>query len=187
MRRVRSLPVVPKAMRSRTRRSRRRWSGSLRHTTGGACGRRSRIAGDALDALDEREPPDRNGLLHLSKSSDRWVLSADLDDVAGTTISEALGAAIDPPADDDPRSPAKRRADALVEICRYFLDHADLPVVGGEAPHVSVVLGWDTIRELIDSPRMASNAIMACPSLSPAQLSALLCDAKRHSTASPSP
>ena len=104
------------------------------------------------DALDDREPADRNGT-HLSKSADRWMLSGDLDDLAGTTLNEALIAATDKPTDDDPRSPSKRRSDALVTIARFFLDHADLPVEGAEAPHVSVVLTWDAIRDRLSPLR----------------------------------
>ena len=37
------------------------------------------------DALDDREPADRNGF-HLSKTAGRWVLSGDLDDLGGSTV-----------------------------------------------------------------------------------------------------
>ena len=129
------------------------------------------------DALDDREPADRNGT-HLSKSADRWVLSGDFDDLGGTTLNEALIAATDPPTEGDPRSLSKRRSDALETIARFFLDHADLPVEGGEAPHVSAVLTWDAIRDRLTATSMRSNPTMAGPSMSPAQLGQLLCDAK---------
>jgi hypothetical protein len=123
------------------------------------------------DALDGREPDDRNGL-QISKVGDRYALSADLDALAGETIDIAIAAATDTPTTDDERTPSKRRADALVTICRYYLDHADLPVEGGEAPHVSVVLDWATITGGLPSPGVVG------PSLSPSQISELLCNAK---------
>jgi hypothetical protein len=124
------------------------------------------------DALDDREPADLNGV-HLSKSSDRWVLSGDLDDLSGATLDEAITAATDAPTEDDTRSPAKRRADALVRIGRYFLDHENLPVEAAEAPHVGIVIGWETVRDGV-----ASMPSVLGPSLSPAQLGEILCDAK---------
>ncbi len=127
--------------------------------------------GRCADALDDREPADRNGL-HLSKSADRWMLTGDLDDLAGATVEAAITAATDRPAADDPRSISKRRADALVRISRFFLDHADLPVEGGEAPHVSVVIGWETVRDHLP------NVSLVSPSMSAAQVSEILCDCK---------
>jgi hypothetical protein len=123
------------------------------------------------DALDDREPSDLNGLRH-SKVGDRWVTDADLDDLAGTTVDEALHAATDKPTEGDVRTPGKRRADALVRIARFFLDNEDLPLEGGERPHVSIVEQCDTIRAGLPS----AGAIG--PSLSPADLATLLCDAK---------
>jgi hypothetical protein len=121
------------------------------------------------DALDDVEPSDRNGL-HLSKTIDRWVISGDLDDLAGTTVHDALNAATDRPTDDDTRMPSKRRADAFVRICRFFLDHEALPIEGGEVPHVSIVSYSDAIRDHLPS------ATGIGPSLSASQLGEVLCD-----------
>ncbi|HEX4490440.1 MAG TPA: DUF222 domain-containing protein [Acidimicrobiia bacterium] len=123
------------------------------------------------DALDDREPSDLNGLRH-SKVGDRWVTNGDLDDLAGTTVDDALRSATDEPTAGDLRSPVKLRADGLVRIARFWLDHKDLPVEGGERPHVSIVETWDTIRAGLPS------ASGIGPSLSPADLAALLCDAR---------
>jgi hypothetical protein len=46
----------------------------------------------------------------------------------------------------DTRSPARRRADALGEICRQWLDSSDRPVVAGERPHVIVTIDAETLR-----------------------------------------
>lgn len=48
----------------------------------------------------------------------------------------------------DQRTPAQRRADALGEICRAWLERADRPVVAGERPHVVVTVDLDALRGL---------------------------------------
>jgi hypothetical protein len=123
------------------------------------------------DAVDDREPSDLNGLRH-AKVGDRWATNADLDDLAGTTVDDALRSATDKPTEGDVRTSSRRRADALVRISRFWLDHKDLPVEGGEKPHVSIVETWDTVRNRLPS------ASGIGPSLSPTDLATLLCDAK---------
>jgi Domain of unknown function (DUF222) len=121
-----------------------------------------------VDALKGKAPSDRNHL-HHSRVGNRWSLGGNLDQLDGTVIDEALNAAIDKPSEGDTRSLAKRRADAMVRICRFFLDHADLPVEGGEVPHVSVVLRWDGTRDGISAmePDLA---------ITPSDISRLLCE-----------
>jgi Domain of unknown function (DUF222) len=121
------------------------------------------------DALDDVEAADRNHV-HLSHSGNRWVLDGDLDELAGATVDEAIRAATDQPSEGDDRSAAKRRADALSRICRFFLDHAGLPVEGGEVPHVSIVVSWETLRDRL--PPTVSDV-----ALGPADVSRLLCEA----------
>jgi hypothetical protein len=43
-------------------------------------------------------------------------------------------------APDDPRTPGQRRADALIQLCRQRLDEGTLPELGGERPHLTVVV-----------------------------------------------
>jgi hypothetical protein len=53
------------------------------------------------------------------------------------------------PAEDgvrDPRSPARRRADALVALSEQALNQGDLPTVAGERPHVTVTLTLADLR-----------------------------------------
>jgi hypothetical protein len=123
------------------------------------------------DALDDREPSDLNGLRH-SKVGDRWVTTGDLDDLAGTILHDALRCATDTQTDGDSRSAPKRRADALVRIARFFLDHEDLPLEGGERPHLTIIEERDTIVAGLPSTTELG------PSMSPADLATLLCDAR---------
>ena len=97
--------------------------------------------------LDDREPSDQNGV-YLSEVHKRWALKGDLDAEGGNTLNKALDAAMDPPGEGDERSLAKRRADAIVAIARFYLDHADTPLEGGERPHVQLVLRWSDLAGL---------------------------------------
>ncbi len=67
----------------------------------------------------------------------------ELDPENGQYVITALRAKVDAWArqgTDDERIPAQRRADALGEICREWLDLAERPALGGERPHVIVTM-----------------------------------------------
>jgi hypothetical protein len=89
--------------------------------------------------------------LHASVSFLGMVrVDGDLDPETGDTLLTALRAVLDAEsrsrdADDD-RTPAQRRADALGEICRQWLDLTERPSVAGERPHVTVTVGADAIQ-----------------------------------------
>jgi hypothetical protein len=76
-------------------------------------------------------------------------LDGDLDPETGETVLTALRGCQD--ADrrrkdpDDRRTQAQRRADALGEICRRWLDRADGPVSAGERPHVAVIVDLEAL------------------------------------------
>ena len=78
------------------------------------------------------------GMLHID---------GDLDPESGTVVQTALralseSAALDPA---DNRTPAQRRADALVEICRRHLDGT--PGSGGRRPHLTLTVPWDALQQ----------------------------------------
>src|SRR5664279_3137881 len=66
------------------------------------------------------------------------VLEGGLDPEGGATVLAALMPLAAPGGADDDRTPAQRRADALVELARRALDGAGLPSVGGERPHIQI-------------------------------------------------
>jgi hypothetical protein len=71
-----------------------------------------------------------------SKTLDGMVkLDGLLDPAAGDLVLTALQAATPPSRDGDLRSPRQRRADALADLARNFLDSGTAP--GSEKPHVS--------------------------------------------------
>jgi Domain of unknown function (DUF222) len=46
----------------------------------------------------------------------------------------------------DPRTTAQRNADALLEVCGLARAAQDCPTTGGEPPHLTVTLDWETLR-----------------------------------------
>ncbi len=127
------------------------------------------------DQLDDREPSDKNGF-HLSPVMDRWIANGNFDALGGQYVKDALDAAIDMPTEGDERSPAKRRADALVRIARFFLDHEDLPMEGGEAPHVAMTVQLETVLHWLPIPLIPRDPAELAARISDAQRNQLLCD-----------
>jgi hypothetical protein len=81
--------------------------------------------------------------LHVSPLLDGMVrVDGDLDPETGQTLITALRAVQDAAVRSGPdgRTAPQRRADALGELCRAWLDRSDRPVVGGERPHLTVTM-----------------------------------------------
>ncbi|MFZ0014298.1 MAG: DUF222 domain-containing protein [Acidimicrobiia bacterium] len=66
---------------------------------------------------------------------------------AGETLFTALEALMPPPTTGDARTTGQRRADALEDLARSFLDGSETPVVGGERPHLVVHTDLDALGE----------------------------------------
>ena len=98
--------------------------------------------------------------LHASKTFEGMVrVDGDLDPENGELLLTALRAVIDAESrsgteHEDPRTPAQKRADALGEVCRGWLDLSERPTLAGERPHVVItvpvgtLVGEDTLAEL---------------------------------------
>lgn len=88
--------------------------------------------------------------LHASVSLLGMVrVDGDLDPGTGESLLTALRAVLDAESRSgatDDRTAAQRRADALGEICRQWLDLAERPTVAGERPHVTVTVDADALR-----------------------------------------
>jgi Domain of unknown function (DUF222) len=94
---------------------------------------------------DGPDPAERPGSLHASRTLDGRVgVDGDLDSGTGELLLTALRVATHGAADTDGdglHTPAQRRADALGDICKFFLDHQD--AVGDDGrhrPHVNLVV-----------------------------------------------
>jgi hypothetical protein len=108
-----------------------------------------RQAAEREAALGGEEKLRERRRLHASVTFMGMVrVDGDLDPETGETLLTALRAVLDAESregTDDTRTPAQRRADALGEVCRQWLDREDRPTVAGERPHVTVTVGTDAL------------------------------------------
>ncbi len=100
---------------------------------------------DADRALEHWRRLRESRRLSLSRRLSGMVhIRGDLDPETGECVITAIKAITDAEArtaaPSDPRSGEQRRADALGDVCRGFLDRPDRPVVGGERPHVTITV-----------------------------------------------
>ncbi len=91
-----------------------------------------------LDLPGDAEHPQH---LQLSTGLDgRWVLEGELGTEVGQALSTALRLAETPNGDEEkPRKASERRAEALGEVCRFFLDHQNAHPGGRHRPHLNVI------------------------------------------------
>lgn len=119
------------------------------------------------------EPREPERTLHLSQTLDeRWVLDGTLDAEGGAIVAAALRLA-SPDRAEQPR-PSVRRADALVGVCRFFLDHQQTHAGGRHRPHVNVLV------ELDDLAAERGGRVVDGPGLDGPTVSRLLCDCALH-------
>ena len=104
-------------------------------------------------ALNEANENHERRSLFLSQTLDgMFEVDGQLDAEGGAALKTALEALMGPPAADDERTPAQRRADALVELARQQLDEGNLPESGGQKPHLVVTAGEETLRKAPGAP-----------------------------------
>ena len=134
-----------------------------------------RLDADRADRAAARRL-ERRGL-DLAETFDGMVaVSGLLDPVAGATVMTAIEALMAPTRSDDTddRSGAQRRADALTEVCRAFLDSGQAPVEGGVRPHVSVVVDVSVLRR---EPECGTGHLSWVGPVTAEQARMLACDA----------
>ena len=107
---------------------------------------RDRVEAARSDDADAKRERRR---FHASPTFGGMVrVDGDLDPETGETLLTALHSVLNAEArsrgHDDARSPAQRRADAIGEICRQYLDRGDRPTVAGERPHVTLTIDAET-------------------------------------------
>lgn len=98
-----------------------------------------------------------------------------------TESAAVLRAAIDPlcqpipgiSGQADPRTPRQRRADALIDVCRFALAHDDLPVNGGNRPQTTITVGLDAATKALSAGTLDMGG-----RLSPGAVRRLCCDAQ---------
>jgi Domain of unknown function (DUF222)/HNH endonuclease len=130
-------------------------------------------------ATADREPkPDRPQELHLSRGLDsQWVLDGNLNAETGELLDTALRLAGTGEVEGDvPRSNATRRADALADLARWFLDHQQTHRGGRHRPHLNIVIDWDNLL----ANAQASGETLSGTVFDTATTERLLCDATLH-------
>ena len=112
----------------------------------------AQAAKDSLHDPGNPEPKKPERRLHLSETlNGRRELSASLDPEAGALADTALRLAATDDVEGEPaRSPATRRADALVDILRFFLDHQTGHESGRHRPHLNVHVDYDDLVNQAD-------------------------------------
>ena len=114
----------------------RRATAQLRH-----CLQPDEVLKDANDQHERR-------YLYLSQTFDgMFRIDGQLDAEGGAVLQTAINSVMGPPAADDNRTAAQRRADAWVEIARRQLDAGQLPQVGGQKPHLMVTVDVTTLTK----------------------------------------
>ncbi|HVF76320.1 MAG TPA: DUF222 domain-containing protein [Acidimicrobiales bacterium] len=122
-------------------------------------------------AMLDIEPKFEKGV-HLSQTLDgQWELTGSLDPLGGETVATALRLAM---VDDPDVLPSQRRADALVDVCRFFLDHQSGRRGGRHRPHLNVVVDYDALRA------GKGGTFVGGGLLDGASIQALACDAAIH-------
>jgi hypothetical protein len=100
------------------------------------------------EVLDDAKAAHERRFLYLSQTFDGiFRIDGQLDADGGAALETALNAAMGPPAADDRRSAAQRRADALTDIARQQLDGGRLPEVGGQKPHLMITVDMATLTK----------------------------------------
>jgi hypothetical protein len=112
--------------------------------------------GDAEEAARQR----RRRYLAAGRTVDGMVhLQGLLDAAGGDAVLTALRAAMPVPAEYEERSPAQRRADALVDVCAGWLAAGEAPTSGGVRPQVQVTVSLRALQ-----PGTPTGASSAAPS-----------------------
>ena len=116
--------------------------------------------------------PDLDGTVRLRGRLDAEaaaVVQAALDPLAAPLPADPTTAA------KDPRSPARRNADALVQAARMLLERGDLPTQGGQRPHLAVTI---RLTDLIDALGVADLDSTGGSGISAEAARRLACDAQ---------
>ncbi|WP_030251878.1 HNH endonuclease signature motif containing protein, partial [Streptacidiphilus jeojiense] len=105
--------------------------------------------GQLASAPQDQAPAGFQSWVKLSATgtTDRpfWVLSGELEALAGERLRTALEAAAGPPTTEDPRTGAQRLGDALATVAALALNTGTLPVTGGTRPHLTLIADLDTL------------------------------------------
>jgi Domain of unknown function (DUF222)/HNH endonuclease len=129
-------------------------------------------------AVDGEEKLRERRRLHASVTFLGMVrVDGDLGPETGETLLTALRAVLDAESrsggEPDGRTAAQRRADALGEVCRQWLDRSDRPTVAGEKPHVTLTVDGSVLT----GDAHGTNELDHAGPVPPALARRIVCDA----------
>ena len=137
-----------------------------------------RQAQDLATAGHDEEQAFERRRLHVSPAFDGMIrIDGDLDPETGEAVIAALRAVMDADARagdrSDARTAAQRRADALGQVCRSWLESPERPTVAGERPHIVVILDLDALEG-----RAGRSELADAGPVTPETARRLACDAR---------
>jgi hypothetical protein len=114
--------------------------------------------------------------LDLGQGADgMWIVDGRLDQEGGAHLATALEAVLGPRSRDDQRTPAQRRADALVDLTRRVLEDRDsVRGRGGQRPHLTVTATLETLR---GEPGAPAGELAGRYPIAPEAVQRIACDA----------
>jgi hypothetical protein len=124
---------------------------------------------ELLTRIDQDGPPPDeqelaqpvNSLRYRRTHTGRMVFTADIDPEAGEELEGLLTALAKPTAQDE-RHRTQRLGDAMAEVVHLAAKAEDLPVHGGEKPHLTVTLDYNALLEGIGTATLEGGALL-CP------------------------
>ncbi len=94
-------------------------------------------------SLDDDPKPPRDDEFFHSESGGHYFSKGSFGDLTGATIDTAIKLAeADNPRDDDTRNAAQRRAEALGDVCHFYLDYRTRTDADPDAPSVPKTRNW---------------------------------------------
>jgi hypothetical protein len=102
------------------------------------------------DGVLDSDRPDRRELAFVRDAGGCDLVRGRLD-AEGAAIVRTAVDAISTPDARDTRSSSRRRADGLIELCRRYLAAGQLPMQGGEKPHVTVTMRLDDLSATLNT------------------------------------
>lgn len=132
-------------------------------------------ADEDAEAAAERRYRDRYLSLH-STMGGMVHLDGMLDPESAATVTAALDPLLAKAGTDDDRHVGQRRADALVELARFSLNHGNLPDHGGDRPQVLVTIPYGELCNGVE-PRQLGHATLNGTPITAATARRLACDA----------
>ncbi|HEX4251201.1 MAG TPA: DUF222 domain-containing protein [Pseudonocardia sp.] len=143
----------------------------------------ARLATDVIEKLDQDgpAPEDEDQLvneLHLARcrTDGGGRIKGRLDATTFDAVCRAIQAALTPNEPDDlgrGKSLGERQADALGAICEHALDEGYLPEEGGQRPHFTAILDFETMRSQARGVELEFGGMTTA-----AEARRILCDSK---------